>query len=294
MTEKSKLRALTNFVMGGEAVSSGLDVFHFDDGRPNFESLCGENGFRFWLASTLKEALGYTNMKPVTNAVNRAMSACAQLNISIADNFVETTTADGGRDWKLSRFACYLTVMNGDTKNAKVAAAQAYFVTIAEAFRQYVQEADDVERVNIRGEMSEREKSLSATASVQGVENYAFFQSAGYRGMYNMGMDQLKRRKGVPAGRSPLDFMGKTELAANLFRLTQTEERVRNEDIRGQRPLERAAEHVGKKVRSTMIELSGTAPEALPPATDLRDVKKGLKKAGKEYAKLDKRKSDAK
>ena len=81
--------------------------------------------------------------------------------------------------------------------------------------------------------------------------------------------------------------MGKTELAANLFRITQTEEKIRNEDVRGQKPLERAAEHVGRKVRETMISLSGRKPEALQAAPDLREVKKGLKRSQREYNKLD-------
>lgn len=268
-----------------------LEVFHFDSDRPSFESHGKQNGFRYWLASYLMEVLGYSSMGPVTNAINKAMAACAQLEISIAENFEETKAENGARDWKLSRFACYLTVMNGDSKNPRVAEAQAYFITMAEAFRQYVQESDNVERVLIRGDLSEREKALSSTAHVHGVEQYQFFQNAGYRGMYNMDMKQVRRRKGVPDTRSPLDFMGKEELAANLFRLTQTEAKIRNEDIRGQRPLERAAEHVGKAVRKTMMDLSGTAPEALPPSQDIKTIKSAIKRTGREYAKIDKKKS---
>lgn len=135
--------------------------------------------------------------------------------------------------------------------------------------------------------MSEREKSLSGTVGARGVENYGFFQNAGYRGMYNMDFSQLVRRKKVPSGRTILDFMGKTELAANLFRITQTEEKIRNQDIRGQRPLERAHEDVGKEVRASMQRISGTKPEDLPLAGDIRQVRSGLKRAGKEFAKLD-------
>ena len=267
-----------------------LEVFHFDSDRPSFESHAHENGFRHWLASELMQFLEYTSMQPILNAVNKAMAACAQLGIPIPENFIETKTATGGKDWKLSRFACYLTVMNGDPKKPRVAQAQAYFVTMAEAFRQYVQEGEHVERVVVRGEVSEREKAISATVHARGVLNFAFFQNAGYRGMYNLDLNQIRARKGVPAGRSPLDYMSKTELAANLFRITQTEEKIRNEDITGQRPLERAAEHVGKTVRKTMIELSGTPPEALPPARDIQEVRRALKRTGKEYAKLDKTK----
>lgn len=248
---------------------SDLDVFHFESDRPSFESYARENGFHYWLASGLMECLGYGSMSPILKAVNKALAACAQIGILIPENFQEVTTDDVGRDWKLSRFACYLTVMNADSKNPRVAKAQAYFITMAEAFRQYVQEADGVERVLIRGDLMDREKALSGTAFKQGVEQYGFFQNAGYRGMYNMDMAQIRRKKGMPADRSPLDFMGTSELAANLFRITQTDEKIRNEDIRGQRPLERAAEGVGKTVRRTMLEISGIAPESLAAAPDM-------------------------
>ncbi len=269
-------------------MANEIEVFHFEEGRPSFETYALENGFRYWFASKLMELLDYNSMQPILRAVNRAMAACAQLGISIPENFVEAQTPTRGRDWKLSRFACYLTVMNADPKKPRVAQAQAYFVTMAEAFRQYVQEADSVERVVIRGEVSEREKAISNTVNIRGIESFALFQNAGYRGMYNLDLSQIRRRKGVPDGRSPLDFMGKTELAANLFRITQTDERIRNEDIVGQWPLERAAEHVGRTVRKTMIDLSGTPPEALLTARDISRVKGDLKRTGREYAKLDK------
>lgn len=276
---------------------SDLQVFHFDEDKPNFETYGQDNGFRFWLASDLMRLLGYSSMGPVHKAINKAIAACANLNVSISENFQETKTEASDKDWRLSRFACYLTALNGDPKKPEIAQAQAYFVTLAEAFRQYVQEAEGVERVLIRGEVTEREKTLSATASAFGVQNYAFFQNyaflqnAGYRGMYNMDLTQLQRRKGVPKGRTILDFMGKTELAANLFRITQTEEKIRNEDIRGQRPLERAHESVGREVRQTMGRISGARPEDLPLTEDIKQVRRGLKRAGKEFAKIDEKPS---
>jgi DNA-damage-inducible protein D len=272
---------------------ASTDLFHFEEERPSFESLGRENGFRYWLASELARCLGYSNLGPVNKAVQRAMAACAQLGAPILENFVEAQTA-GERDWRLSRFACYLTVMNADPRNPKVARAQGWFAALAEAFRQFTIETDGVERVVIRGEVAEREKSLSSTAFGHGVENYAFFQNAGYRGLYNMNLCDLKARKRIPDGRSVLDFMGKTELAANLFRITQTEEKIKNEDIRGQKPLERAAEDAGKRVRQTMREISGAVPEHLPTADDIKKVQSGLKRVGREFAKLDKPRAAAK
>jgi DNA-damage-inducible protein D len=284
--ESKAVQALIAFA-GGARMTTDIDVFHFDKDRPSFETYAQSNGFTFWLASQLLECLGYTTMAPILKAVNNAMAACASLSISIPENFQETNHAELGRDWKLSRFACYLTVMNGDPRNPRIAAAQAYFVTMAEAFRQHVQEAENVERVLIRSEVSEREKALSGTAFKQGVINYAFFQNAGYRGMYNLDLTQIRARKGVPPGRSPLDFMGKSELAANLFRITQTDEKIQNDNVRGQSQLERTASEVGHTVRKTMIQISGTPPEKLPPAGDVKDVQRGLKRTQKEYEKLD-------
>jgi DNA-damage-inducible protein D len=266
---------------------SELNIFHFEGDRPNFEAYGRQNGFRHWLASDLVEMLDYPSLAALNKAVNKAIAACANLGVSINDNFKEIETEGVGKDWCLSRFACYLTVMNGNSRNPKVAAAQAYFVTMAEAFRQYVQTSEGVERVLIRGEVSEREKSLSTTVYSRGVDNYAFFQNAGYRGMYNMNMQDLKQYKGAPDGRSLLDFMGKTELAANLFRITQTEEKIASQNIRGQKPLEKAHESIGKEIRQMMVRNSGKTPESLPLDGDIRDVKSGLKKAGKEFAKID-------
>jgi len=105
--------------------------------------------------------------------------------------------------------------------------------------------------------------------------------------MYNMTLAQLRERRRLPTNQTPLDYMGKTELAANLFRITQTEERIKSERIRGQVGLENTAYHVGNKVRKTMMELSGTAPEMLPVAEDIKEVRKGLKVTQKEFKKID-------
>jgi DNA-damage-inducible protein D len=273
----------------GEA--STENPFHLEPDRPGFEALSKTNGFRFWWASELAATLGYESLNNFRKAVERAMIALTSLNIPVFDNIIQEQREVDGRtivDYRLSRFACYLAAMNGDPKKPQVAQAQAYFVQWAEACRLYLEQAEGVERVAIRGEISEHERTLSGTAKRAGVTDYALFQNSGYRGLYNMDLWQVRRRKGVPAGRSPLDFMGKTELAANLFRVTQTEEKIRAERIRGQRPLERTAEDVGRKVRRTMIEISGKRPEELPPAEDIKSVHKKLKTSHREIRKLDK------
>ncbi|MER2527863.1 MAG: damage-inducible protein D [Candidatus Competibacter denitrificans] len=270
------------------ALAAANEMFHFDDDKPSFEDLSHRNGATYWYATDLMKLLGYDprNLIPV----NKAMAACAALNIPIHENFISLTRDMEGKptqDFKLTRFACYLTAMNGDSKKPAVALAQAYFATLAEVFSRQAQEMESVERVTVRDEISTREVSLNSIAKQAGVSDYARFQNAGYRGLYNMNIMQLRRWKRVPGNRTPLDFMGKTELAANLFRITQTEEKIHREGLHGQGVLENTAEGVGREVRQTMQRISGIRPESLPPATDIRDVKKGLKTTYRELKKID-------
>lgn len=273
-----------------------LDCFHFEKDRPSFENLGRQNGFRYWFARDLMKMLGYTDYAAFKRgAINKAMTVCSTLDIDVAANFEQDMRdIDGIKqpDYRLSKFACYLVAMNGDVKKKEVAKAQAYFITVTEAFKRYVHEAQQVERIAIRGEVSEREKSLSAVASNAGVETYAFFQNKGYLGLYNMSINQLRERKGIPDERSPLDFMGKEELAANLFRITQTEAKIRNESLKGQKKLEDAAFSVGQQVRKTMEEISGTRPENLPIETDINTLKSAIKSTQKEFLKLEKSKKN--
>lgn len=270
------------------------DVFHFDDSRPHFDGLCRKNGITYWYARDFMKMIGYQTFSSFQKAVQKAIASCTTLGIDILENFQQVDREIDGKlekDYKLSRFACYLTAMNGDSKKSEVARAQAYFAAVAETFKRYIDQAEDVERVLIRDEISLHEKSLSGVAKKAGVTEYHFFQNAGYRGLYNMNMSDLKNRKGLigkESSRSLLDFMGKQELAANLFRVTQTEAKLENEGIRGQKAAERAAEAVGRKVRETMIEISGSTPESLPLARDLKQVKGDLKASSKEFKRLDK------
>ncbi len=277
------------------AEDSDASPFHLQPDKPGFEDLSQSNGFRFWWASQLATLLGYESLHGFRKAVERTMIALTSLNIPIVENILhETRKLDGKTvtDYKLSRFACYLATMNGDPKKPEVAQAQAYFISWADACRMYLEESDGVERVAIRGEISEHERSLAGAAKMAGVERYGLFQNAGYRGLYNKDLWELRRLKGIPEKRSPLDFMGKTELAANLFRVTQTEEKIRAQRIRGQKPLENAAEDVGREVRNTMIKISGKRPEDLPPAEDIKSVHKKLKSSHREIRKLDGSKKD--
>ena len=276
-------------------VSDGLEVGMTSPGNADeaFEACGRDNGHRYWWESDVRRLLGYDGHNGWDKAVGRAIAACTALSIPVQENFEHTTREVDGdpvSDCKLSRFACYLIAMNGDPRKPEIARAQAYFASFAEAARQMSLQLDSVERVVVRDEMIDREKSLSSVAKGAGVTDYALFQNAGYRGLYNMNLSQLKSIKGVQGDRTLLDFMGKEELAANLFRITQTESKIRKERVRGQYNLESTAESVGRHVRKTIQEIGGTMPERLPPAADLKAVKSGLKQTHRELKKLDKKK----
>ncbi|MBF0164396.1 MAG: damage-inducible protein D [Magnetococcales bacterium] len=275
-----------------EANDVAQGIVPFEDQSRGFEGFAKINGATWWYASDLARMLGYSGLKPFMKAVEKAMAVCMTLDIPLTDNIQEEfRMLDGSRekDFRLTRFACYLSVMNADISKPLVARAQGYFSHLAAAFHEHFRNSDDVQRVQTRGEVTLHEKSLSRMAYMSGVENFAFFQDAGYRGMYNMSLRELREYKGHDGSKKPLlDFMGTTELAANLFRITQTEEKIRREGIHGQFGLENAAAQAGMIVRKTMQEISGQRPEDLPLADDIQRVKSGIKRTHKEFQKMDK------
>lgn len=266
-----------------------IDLFN-DFSEDSFKTHSNENGFTYWFASDFMRFLGYANMKSFSNAINKAVATCTTLQIPVFDNFLQIQKEDGEIDYKLSRFACYLVVMNADNKKVAVASAQVYFAKLAGVVQDYLEETEKIDRLAIREEISEREKSLVGVAQRAKVTNYGFFQNAGYRGLYNMNIAKLKEKRNVPDGKSLLDFMGKEELAANLFRITQTELKIKAENISGQSKLEVTAENVGKTIRKTMQEISGINPENLPKKEDIKEVKKELKQKSKTIKEIDKKK----
>jgi DNA-damage-inducible protein D len=147
-----------------------------------------------------------------------------------------------------------------------------------------------MDRLLIREEVTDGQKSLASTAKRHGIVHYGFFQNKGYMGMYNMSLKNLNRLKGVQKGENLIDRMGRTELAAHLFRITQTDEKIKNDRLVGQQQLEQAAADVGKTVRRTMIELSNTRPEQLPAEENIRNVRKKIKGTSRKFKSLDRRK----
>jgi len=226
--------------------------------------------------------LGYVSDTSFSKAITRAKQACLAVGIDIEDHFVR----DPEGQHLLTRFACYLVAMNGDSRKPEVASAQAYFAAIAETFQNHLEAAVGIDRVLIREEIVDGQKSLASTASQHGLKNFAFFADKGYRGMYNMSLARLCEFKGTKK-KEFINRMGKVEMAAHLFRITQTDEKIKKHDIRGQQRLEKTAFDVGQIVRKTMIDLSGTTPESLPVTENVRDVRKKLKGASKKLKALD-------
>lgn len=268
-----------------------IQVFDPDPKKCRFDEFAIDSDIVMWSARWLAEALGYADYSAFNKAIQKAIQVCVTLNIQYEENFRQVARkGDSGKstsDMLLSRFACYLAIMHADPRKPQVAKAQAFFAATVDQFRKAVKEAEEVERVTIRDDISEHERTLSSAAKGAGVTNFAFFKNKGYLGMYNMSLDKLRMIRNIPENRTPLDFMGKEELAANLFRLTQTEAKIRNERVRGQHALEKAAFDVGAKVRQTMYELSGNVPEQLPVSEDIRKVRAALKLTSKSLAKID-------
>lgn len=255
-----------------------------------FEDFKNRNGITFWWASEVMVMLGYTDMKAFAKVLDRATKAFVSLNIPHYENIIAVRREIDGKeaqDFKLTRFACYMAAMNGDVKKPEVALAQAYFAEQTRKFEVYVQGNQEIDRLLIREELTDGNKSLAGVAKSAQVTDYARFQNAGYLGMYNMESWKLARRRGVEKTKL-FDGMGRAELAANLFRVTMTEEQIKNQNIKGQAQLERTHYSVGKEVRDMVVRSTGVAPEQLPQEKALPAVKKELKSGYRKMKKLDK------
>lgn len=258
----------------------------------SFEDYKKENGMCFWWASDLMKMLGYKEQKSFQKAIDRATKACITLSIPHYDNFIPSEREVIGikvPDIKLTRFACYLIVMNADPKKEPVAQAQVYFAEQTRKFELYLQNNDQFERILIRDEIKDGHKSLMGVAKGAGIEDYPRFLNAGFSGLYNMLNVELARSRKIDSNKL-YDYMGRTELAANLFRITQTEEKIKNFSVKGQHNLEATHYSVGKEVRQMIIKNTGKAPEQLPLDKQLPEVHKELKKGYKKMLKEDKRK----
>lgn len=256
-----------------------LDAYQFE------EFSQGDNTVTWW-GSDFMVMLGYSTLQSFTNPIRRAIQSCLTAGIDThgdIDRVDRVVNGDTIPDFKLSRFGCYMIAMNSDIKKPQVAAAQVYFAKTTEQINCALEGSLDVDRLNARSEITESNKQLSAAAKRVGVSDFGRFHDAGYRGMYNMGLKQLCRYKGVP--KDLYDYMGRAELAANLFRITMTEEKLKTRNVTNGFIANQVHQDVGASVRKIVKESTGRFPENIPLERKLTDVKKELKKANKQLKK---------
>jgi len=255
-----------------------------------------EAGNEYWLARQLARVLDYSQYRHFLPVLERAQEACRNSGQRVEDHMEDILTmveiGSGARreveDVRLSRYACYLIVQNGDPSKPVIANGQTYFAL--QARRQeladdakFAQLSEDEKRLAIRNELAVHNKHLAAAAKDAGVDSpldYAIFQDHGYKGLYGgLGAKDIHARKGLKKSQKILDHMGSTELAANLFRATQAEEKLRREGVRGKSQANQAHFEVGRKVRQTIEDLGGTMPENLPvPENSIRQLETAKKK----------------
>jgi DNA-damage-inducible protein D len=255
-------------------------------------------GIEFWSSRDFAQVLGYADYRNFEQVVQKAKTACFNSGQRIEDHFVEITEmieiGKGGQrgvnTTMLSRYACYLIVQNADPAKEIVALGQTYFAVQTRRQELTDQAAKEDRRLLLREEMKLHNVKLAGAAKEAGViepVDYAIFQNHGYVGLYGgLDMREIHHRKGLKKSQHILDHMDSTELAANLFRATQTEEKLRRENIKGKARANQMHHEVGSKVRQTIKELGGTMPENLPTAESIKKLeakkRKKLKKDNSE------------
>ena len=256
----------------------------------NFESIkhIDENGVEFWYERELMEMLEYSKWGNFIKVIDKAKKSCENSNNTIFEHF-----ADVGKtikmpknaektieDMKLTRYACYLIAQNGDSRKKAIALAQTYFAVQTrkqEITRQeYENLSEDEKRLYTRQNVKDKNKYLFDTAKLAGVKNYGKFNNYGYRGLYNgENAKDIANRKGISEKEDILDYMSSTELAANLFRITQTDEVLKNKNINNEDDACITHHKVGQAVRQTIKRIGGTMPEDLPtPRKSTKQIEK--------------------
>ena len=249
------------------------------------------NGEDYWMARDIQPVLGYAEWRSFQGVIEKAKTACGGSGINPKYHFVDTTKViEAGKgakleraDCYLTRYACYLIAMNGESSKPEVATAQAYFAV--QTRRQEL--SDQEKRLQLRERVRKSNKLLAGTARSVGVTRFAVFNDAGYRGLYGMGLADIKARKGIPPKEDLLDCAGRAELAANDFRATQTQQKIEREGIRGEGPAINAHRVVGQEVRAAIRRIGGTMPEDLPKEEPIRKLIAAQKKKQRSIGQLD-------
>ena len=294
-----ELRKIEN--NSGDNYKLDTDVEHEEESAHNkmFEDIkhIDENGNEYWYARELQILLTYTEWRKFEDVIEKAKISCEKSNLSVEDHFgdadrmvnIGSKTKRKIRDYKLTRYGSYLTAMNGDSRKPVVAQAQTYFAIKTRQQeineKEYSLLTEDEKRFYQRDLTKKGNYSLNQTAKNAGVKNFDKFHNAGYKGLYNgETADDIAKRKGLRYREDILDNMGSEELIANLFRISQTEAKLKRDNIKGEGKVNKAHNQIGAKVRKAIESMDGTMPEDLPtPKKSLKELDKGnrrkLKKA---------------
>jgi DNA-damage-inducible protein D len=258
-------------------------------------------GEEYWSSRDFARILGYEKYSNFEPVIGTAKLACFNSGNRIEEHFIDvaelTQIGSGAKrpinTVLLSRYACYLIIQNADPSKEIVAQGQTYFAVQTRRQELKDQSSEEERRLFLREEMKLHNVRLAGTAKTAGVvepRDYAIFQDHGYRGLYGgLGARDIHSRKRLKKNQQILDHMGSTELAANLFRATQTEEKLRRENITGKESANRTHREVGAKVRKTIQELGGTMPENLPTVESIKQIESKKKKKSNEFKRRIKR-----
>lgn len=252
----------------------------------NFESIkkIDTNGVEYWEARELMLLLGYPNWQKSNELIERAIRACINSGQDVNNHFnqlvkmvkIGSNTVREIKDYKLDRYACYLIAQNGDSKKTEIALAQTYFAVQTRKQEVFEQLSDNEKRLFIRDQVSDKNKKLFSTAKKSGVKQFGLFNDAGYKGLYGLSLTEIEQKKKIKKGEL-LDRAGSTELAANLFRITQTDEKIIKDNIKGDKLARNVHFMVGGKVRQTIKDIGGELPENLLPEKHIKEIKKEVK-----------------
>ena len=261
-----------------------------DKNNKSFEDIkhIDENGVEFWYARELMPILQYSNWQNFEKIIDKAKISCENSAISVFEHFIDinkTIKMPKGAektilDYELTRYACYLIAQNGDSRKKVIALAQTYFAVQTRkqelTEKEYSMLTEDEKRFYQRNLTRKGNYSLNQVAKNAGVKNFDKFHNSGYKGLYNgETADDIAKRKGLRYREDILDNMGSEELAANLFRITQTESRLKKDNIKTEKEANSTHYEVGKKVRKAIADIGGTMPENLPtPKKSLKQLEK--------------------